>query len=275
MNSNQKILFTDMDGTLLDDQKNISPAVHQALCDLVERGHLLVLSSGRPIGSIIETRDRLQLPHKGSYIIAYNGSLTYSCDLSAPVFEHTVSLEDLRIIMEEAHKLNIHCQTYENGAIIVEKEDDELAFYKKNIHIPHKVVGDITAYMTVRPYKLLATHLSDKSQLETLKERVLSRTSAEILPTFSNDNYLEFYTKDSGKGTAVLELCRHLGIPVANSAAIGDEFNDLSMIQAAGLGCAMANARDEIKKAATFITTRDNNHDGILDLIEHFFTLPQ
>ncbi|MBQ0042934.1 MAG: HAD family phosphatase [Lachnospiraceae bacterium] len=271
MTTSRKILFTDMDGTLLDDKKEISDSVRKAIKKLVDDGHYLVLSSGRPIGSILETRQRLGLDVAGSFIIGFNGSLTYSCDTNSPVFEHTVPLKDLRIVMEEAHRLGIHCQTYEHGDIIVEAENEELAFYKKNIHIPHRVVGDIISYMTIPPYKLLATHLSDRSKLEQLSENVLARTDGDILPTFSNDNYLEFYSKDSGKGTALRELSAYLNVPIENCAAIGDEFNDISMIEAAGLGCAMANGRDEVKKAAAFITTRDNNHDGILDLIDYFF----
>ena len=263
----QKILFTDLDGTLLNDEKRISERVKNALFEFHQKGHILVLTSGRPLSSILEVRDALGISFPNSYIISYNGSLTYHCDSQSPVREHTIGISDMQTIMREAHRLDIHCHTYENDCIISEHETPELAYYRQHIHLPFRLVSDIPSALAKAPYKLIAIHLTDHARLERLQAQVLSLTQGRITAVFSNDRYLEFYPADSGKGNAVLDLCQYLHIPVENSAAIGDENNDISMIEAAGLGCAMANAKDCVKAVADFVTKQDNNHDGIEELL--------
>ncbi len=267
----QKILFTDLDGTLLRDDKTISERVKDALYDMNKRGHVLVFTTGRPLKSVLEVRETLGLCFPDSYIIAYNGSLIYHCDTETPVMEHTIALQDVAAIMNEARALGIHCHTYENDCIIFEQDTPELTYYRQNIHLPSKFVADIPSALTRAPYKLIAIQLQDHALLEALKEHVLSKLSGRITAVFSNDRYLEFYPVSSGKGNAVTQLCALLHIPIQNSAAIGDESNDISMLKAAGLGCAMANAKPAVKEAADFITTFDNNHDGICDLLSFFF----
>ena len=73
--------------------------------------------------------------------------------------------------------------------------------------------------------------------------------------------------KESGKGSAVKRLAEHLGIPIANTYAAGDEKNDISMIEAAGCGIAMLNASEEVKAYADVVTKYDNDHDGLAELI--------
>ena len=84
---------------------------------------------------------------------------------------------------------------------------------------------------------------------------------------YSNANYLELFSKEAGKGAALLRLCEHLNIPRENSMAAGDAENDISMIEAAGLGIAMLNADEEVKKAADVVTGADNNHDGLVPFL--------
>ena len=92
----------------------------------------------------------------------------------------------------------------------------------------------------------------------------------EITAQFSNDQYLEFYNHEAGKGNAILAVCRHFNIPVGNSIAAGDAPNDISMLQAAGIGVAMANAGPGVKEAADFVTSLDNEHNGLTEAIEKF-----
>jgi hydroxymethylpyrimidine pyrophosphatase-like HAD family hydrolase len=73
------------------------------------------------------------------------------------------------------------------------------------------------------------------------------------------------------KGEAVRMLCQMMGVDIADAVSVGDAANDLTMIEAAGIGVAMANATDEVKAIADYITSRDNNHDGIAEVVERFF----
>lgn len=267
----RKILFTDLDGTLLNDKKQISERTKKALYALNERGHILVFTTGRPLGSVLEARAALGLCFPDSYIIAYNGSLIWRCDSNTPVIEHTLRMDDVRAILAETHALDIHCHTYENDTILFERDRTELSYYRTHIHLPSRLVPDIASALQKEPYKLISIHLEDHALLEQLKARVLAKLSARITAVFSNEYYLEFYPVEAGKGNAVKALCETLGIPLSDAAAIGDEANDISMIDAAGLGCAVANAKPSVKEHADYITAHDNNHDGICDLLAYFF----
>lgn len=268
----RKILFTDLDGTLLNDKKQISERTKKALYALNERGHILVFTTGRPLSSVLEVRTALDLCFPDSYIIAYNGSLIWHCDSNTPVIEHVIHMDDVRSILAETRALGVHCHTYENDTIIFERERTELSYYRTHIHLPARIVSDIPSALQKEPYKLISIHLKDHALLEELQSRVLAKLSERITAVFSNEYYLEFYPIASGKGNAVKSLCDQLRIPISDAAAIGDESNDISMLDAAGFGCAMANATPLVKEHADFITTHDNNHDGICDLLEYFFS---
>ncbi len=265
-----KILFTDLDGTLLNDQKEISERTKKALYAFHEKGHLLVFTTGRPLKSVLEVRETLGLLFPNCYIIAYNGGLIWHCDTNAPVIEHTIPRADVCAILEETRALRIHCHTYENDVILFERQCEELAFYKRHIHLPARRVPDLTAALKKDPYKLIAIRLDDQAPLKELQARVLARLSGRIQAVFSNAHYLEFYPVTSGKGNAVAGLSAYLGIPLSDTAAIGDEANDISMLEAAGAGWAMCNANACVKAHADFVTAHDNNHDGICELLERF-----
>ena len=265
------ILFTDMDGTLLDRSKNISDRVRNALSGFVSRGNLLVMSTGRPLTSVLETTERIRIRELVSYIVAYNGSLTYSLKSESPIAEHKVSLTDAAVIIDECHKRDIHIQSYLNETILAEAKDEQLIMYKKSIHMPHRIVGDLHNALTDAPYKLLAITPTRKDALLEIQEVVSTKTEGRIAPTFSNDFLLEFYTSDSGKGAGILDLCSYLKLPTANTYAIGDECNDISMFEVAGCSFAMKGSRPEVIQAANYVTDHSNDEDGILDLINRFY----
>ena len=98
-----------------------------------------------------------------------------------------------------------------------------------------------------------------------------ARFAGKVDTFFSNPTYLEVVPKGMNKGEAVKMLCRMLNVPIENAVSVGDAANDLSMIQMAGTSVAMANGTDEVKAVADYITQRDNNHDGIAEVVEKFF----
>lgn len=113
--------------------------------------------------------------------------------------------------------------------------------------------------------------MNDKLLLNKLQNTVLEVSNSMITPVFSNDRYLEFFSKSSGKGNAARFLMDFLKVPIAHTAGIGDADNDISMLQAVGYPVAMCNGSKEVKKNASYITLEDNNHNGIIELIKNFF----
>lgn len=269
-NASTKILFTDMDGTLLLNDSTVSGEMKAALDRLIHNGHKLVLTSGRPLDSILEVMQAADLFYPGTLVIANNGSLVYDCTARAPLMEKTVPFPVAAGILREAKELGVHIQTYTDHEIVCEKEDEEVIYYRRRIHLPLITAPDILSVLERAPYKLHTIHLTDKTKLLQLKERVEEKYGTEITAQFSNDQYLEFYNHEAGKGNAILAVCRFFHVPAENSIAAGDAPNDISMLQAAGIGVAMANAEESVKEAADFVTALDNEHNGLTEAIAKF-----
>ena len=117
------------------------------------------------------------------------------------------------------------------------------------------------------PAKLIAIDLNDHSKLEKLKIEIEKKYGNKLTVLFSTNYYLDIFNINSGKGNAVIKLCNILNIPVKNSLAAGDQENDISMIKAAGIGIAMINGVDEVKRVANAITKKDNDNDGLVEFI--------
>lgn len=278
----KKILFTDLDGTLLNDDKTISESLRSDIIDMIKRGASFVLASGRPLESILEVLETLNIKEEvrrlqqadelhcgGIYATAYNGAMLYDCMNEKVMAEYCIRLETAQRLFEMAKEQGIHIHTYSDDTHIISCADDkELEYYMRYVHLPYIVVEGLTGTLSHAPYKLVAIDLDGRERLEMLREKIeASELGEEVTCAFSNDNYLEFYHKAAGKGNALVKLCRQLNILEGNAAAAGDEENDISMLEAAGLGAAMANANPRLKEYARYVTENDNNHDGIHEVI--------
>lgn len=260
-----KILFTDLDGTLLNDEKEISPALKQGLDAMLANGHYLVLTSGRPLNSVLEVRNQLALTHPHVFVIAFNGALVYDCSHQQILKQESISFSDTRYLLDKAKEYGLHCHTYSDTHILSERDTKELSYYRTHIHLPAMIVNDITKVLTTPPYKLIAIHLHDKQKLLAFQSAITADTKERITSLFSSDNYLEIFSKHAGKGNAVSFLCDYLQIPLADSIAAGDAENDKSMLDAAGIAVAMANGSTSLKATADYVTKNSNNHDGLLE----------
>lgn len=265
-----KLLFTDLDGTLLKDDKTISPALKASLLSMLAQGHRLILSSGRPYNSMLEIKEGLNLPDKGVMINAYNGGFLIDCLNEEILIEQRLLVSDISKIMSLAYAHGLHCQTYTDTHIVVERKTKEIEQYCKHIHLPIIFTDCAQALFKKGPFKMMAISYTSKGSLIALGRDISMATNGRLTTLFSNDNYLEILPATSGKGKGVEFLCHHLGLSLEDTVAVGDAQNDASMILTAGIGIAMANSSDELKKIANYCTTDDNNHDGLIEVIEKF-----
>ncbi|MDL2302010.1 Cof-type HAD-IIB family hydrolase [Lachnospiraceae bacterium OttesenSCG-928-D06] len=270
-NFRRKLLFTDMDGTLLNDACEISPKMKSAIDKLVENGHYLILSSGRPLPSILEVREKLQLLYNNMLIISNNGALVYDPGKEVALLEHRISSSDIRFITEKAKEHGLHIQGYTKDSIVCNQLDEEVAFYTKRIHLPVICTHDISTMLPHGSYKLQVIHLTDRSKLEAFRDELLSLVGEQFQFIFSNDQYLEVLPIQAGKGQAITFVRDYLHVLPVNTYAAGDAENDLSMLEAAHMGIAMKNASDFVKTKADMITQNTNNEDGLLEIINRFF----
>lgn len=263
-----KILFTDLDGTLLNNNSQISEKTQEFIQNFITAGNRLVLSSGRPLDSILEVKEQAELNYPGIFVIASNGALIYDCDHKKSICELRMPYSYVSYLQAQADALHLHIQTYNDDAIITATEDEEIKFYRRKIHQPLLLARDYTTALTKEPFKMLAIHLTDHSRLTAFCDCIADWAEDKIQYIFSNERYLELFVKEAGKGNAVRFVCDYFGVPLTDSYAAGDADNDISMIEAAGCGIAMANAAPSVKKAADVITPLDNDNDGLADYLQ-------
>lgn len=267
----KNLLFTDMDGTLLLSDSTVSPAMHEALDRMTAVGHHLILSSGRPLPSILEVRHEQGLEYPHTLILSNNGAFVYDCDSDAPILEYRISHEDVKALVEAAEEMGLHIHGYTARAIVCHEMNDEMRFYTRRIHMPLTYTGDLAAAMPNGTYKLQMISLTDHARLEAFRDRYLDRFDGRIQMIFSNENYLEILPIEAGKGKALRFIADYLHAPLSHTFAAGDAENDISMIAAAGTGIAMANAQLAVKTAADLVTARTNDEDGLLEILEQYF----
>lgn len=272
----KRMLFMDLDGTLLDDHAQITPGNRQALNRALEWGHGVVITTGRPLKSAMDQARKLRLDKPGCYLIAYNGALIYDWERQEQIFARTLPIPTVLEIFDYVNARGFHLQTYDTWNVLVEPHCDDAIVrkYCSRIVMDFKVIGDVHTDLREEPVKVLIIEPERLEEICRLQKDIEERFAGKVDTFFSNPTYLEVVPGGMSKGEAVKRLCGLLGIPIENAVAVGDAANDLSMIAAAGTGVAMANATEEVKAIANYVTTCDNNHDGIAEVVERFFPGP-
>ena len=267
----RKMLFTDLDATLLSSDKSVSPGNLAAIGEMTAKGHFFVLASGRPLYSVLKIAARYGWDTPGYYISSYNGGLIYDCGAKKDILVHGVSLEDVRFLLTKAHNAGLHAHTYDRGHVVSLYDTPELDRYTKGIAMPKLIVDDLERHFgTKLPIKAIVISYEGKERLKAFQESIRDYTDARLSHTFSSPILLEYASLSSSKGKSLLSLADHLDIPLKDTIACGDEENDRSMIEAAGIGVVMKNGVDEVKDCADYITEADNDHDGIAEVIRRF-----
>lgn len=260
-----KLLFTDLDGTLLNNASQVSPETRAFLDDFLAAGNKLILSSGRPTDSVLEVKDNAGLDQPGILLSCYNGAQIYDCDSRTTILAKRLPLSYVSYLQKQADKHQLHIQTYQENAVVSPADDEEIRFYRTKIHVPLVVSPTLTDALTDGPYKMLAADLHDHARLEAFRLAISHWAKDKIRTIYSNDKYLELFRWDAGKGNALRFVCEHFGVSRSDAYAAGDAENDISMLQAAGTGIAMRNAPDQVKQAADVITQYDNDRDGLAE----------
>lgn len=266
-----KLLFTDLDDTLLNNNSQVSPETRAFLDEFLDAGNRLVLSSGRPLLSVLEVKELAGLNQSGIFLSCSNGSLVYDCDSQRTIMKKGLSLPYVSYLQKQAEALSLHIQTYrennKNAAVISPADDEEIRFYRRRVHLPLIVSKNLCDALTEEPCKMLAISLHNFEKLETFRKNIADWAENKIRTIYSNDRYLELFDWNAGKGSSLLFLCDYLGIPVSDTYAAGDADNDISMLETAGCGIAMKNATDKVKAHADVVTDLDNEQNGLADMM--------
>lgn len=265
----RKILFTDLDDTLLDDNKEICRENREKIAQMLEQGHYFVITTGRPTATGKIVVKELGLTRPGGYMASFNGAVIYDCAAQRVLVQRTIPLHVAKEIIDEAHKAGIYIHTYQRDIILTEEHSPELDFYISQVKMEYQLVPDIYSRLYNEPNKLIMIDIDGSDRLLNFQkkhEKILSQCNV----FFSRDEFLEICPKGIDKGSAVKYITQFLGVPPENTVAAGDERNDISMIQAAHVGVSVANGHPDIKGVADYVTHCDSAHGAIAEVIDKF-----
>lgn len=268
----QKMIFLDLDGTLLNDQKELPERNKEAIKKALAVGHKVFLCTGRPLSSARKQIPLLGLDQKGCYAITYNGGLIWDSYEEKVIYKKTISRETVACIFQKAQEHGMYAQTYTDTLVLCQKDCQESRDYSRLTKIDRTITKDIFQELgQEEPCKALCIAPGyDREKLEAFRKVLEESLKGKADLMFSCYEYLEIVPLQISKGNAIRFMSEYLKIPMEDTIAVGDAENDISMIQAAGLGAVMKNASEEIKKYGDYITKDDNNAGGVGEVIEKF-----
>ncbi|MCG8500240.1 MAG: Cof-type HAD-IIB family hydrolase [Firmicutes bacterium] len=260
-----KLLAIDLDDTLLRHDLTISQRNIKAIQRAVDKGVKVTLASGRATLSVAHYLDvvGLDLP-----VVTYQGARVVDTRNGQVMYKKELACSQAMPIIELAEKMNIHCNIFVDDIIYVEKMTKWAEAYRSlSKTMPMKAIGKLSAFLDGPTTKIIL--IDEHERLKAIKPQAEALCGEEMNVFFSKPFYLEFTNKYGTKGAAVKFLGEHLGIKQEEIMAIGDTYNDISMIEYAGLGVCMSNGPDEVKQLADYVAL-SNEEDGVAHTIEKF-----
>ena len=264
-----RVLALDLDGTLTNDEKIVTPRTRAALDAAAAQGVTIVLASGRPTAGIQPLAEELGLDKKGGCILSYNGGKIVDCRTGETLVEKTLDPALVPELCAFAAAQDIAILTYNREGIVCERDKDEWAnkecFTTK---LPMIHVDDLASYVNYPVCKMLITLDPARRDAVCAAGQQQFAGRADLYP--SSPFFIEAVPQGVAKDGSLAELLRRMGLTRENLMACGDGLNDRSMIAYAGVGVAMQNAEQPVKDCADYVTTADNNHDGVAEAVEKF-----
>lgn len=266
---NYQILVLDLDGTLTNSNKEITENTRKALIEIQENGKKVVLASGRPINGITPLAQTLELEKFGGYILSFNGARITQCSTGNIVYNKTLPPEVIKPIYDIIKDIDgLDIMSYKDDALLsgiaVNEYSKKESFINKMDIIP---TDDFVGQLTHPVNKLLIP--GEPAILEELMPKLQEKFHTLLNIYRSEPFFLEIMPQNIDKAYSLQKLLGSIGLTSDSMICCGDGFNDLSMIEYAGLGVAMANAQPIVKESADFITL-SNDENGIVHVINTF-----
>ncbi|MCZ8515556.1 Cof-type HAD-IIB family hydrolase [Paenibacillus filicis] len=259
-----KMLAIDIDDTLINDEKQITPGTAQALADALAHGVIVTLATGRMYASARQLASQLKL---NVPLITYQGALVKNALDGRVLYERTVPQSAARKLFEYCERYGLHLQTYLDDVLYVKESNEKAKDYAALSNIPFTVYPAFHELADKAPTKLLI--IDEPAKLDDIALELRELLGQEVHITKSKPHFLEIMHREGTKGHALSHLADHFGVELSQVIAIGDSWNDREMLEVAGLGVAMDNAVPALKEIADYVT-RSNNEDGIQHVVEKF-----
>ena len=265
-----EMIVLDLDGTLTNRDKIITPWTKADLIEAMERGKKVVLASGRPTYGVMPLARELRLADYGGYILSYNGGVIMDCRTEEMVFARMLPKGSNHRIMELAVQNRVDFLTYDGEVILTSNEENPYAKIESSINhlrLHQLEIDEFFAKVDFPVPKFL--FVDDGDYLASVEPKVKAALGRDFSVYRSEPYFLEILPQGVDKAQSLERLLEVTGLKREQMIACGDGYNDLTMIRFAGLGVAMENAVLPVRKAADYITA-SNNEDGVGLVVEKF-----
>ncbi|MGL5820833.1 MAG: sugar-phosphatase [Sarcina sp.] len=266
-----KLIALDMDGTVLNSNKEISKRTQDALREARKRGVYVVLASGRPLEGLLKSLDLLELVTDDDYVLSYNGCLVQNTKTKEVISNLTLCGQDLLDLYEHSKNVGVNIHSFSPEKGLITPKHSKYTQVEADIN---DIEVNVIEHSTIHPEEtIVKVMMIDEPEI---LDAGMSKLPKELWDKYSvaksTPFFLEFFNKESNKGLALSRLAKHLGIKQEEIIAVGDAMNDFPMIEYAGLSVAMGNAVPEIKEISQHITDTNDN-DGVAKVVEQFILI--
>ena len=261
-----KLIAMDLDGTLNNDEKKITPRTREALMAAQSAGIRLALASARPSPGLRKERDVLCMRENGGVLMAYNGGRIVDAATDRVLFETCMPLEAAQEVLRALEKLPV-TPILDDGRqfYVTDRNGYKVDYECRNNNMSCVEVENLADFLQFAPVKILMS--VDPAAIPGVQALIAQLLPADLAVVQTAAFYLEVIPRAIDKGRGLVQICRALGLRPAEVIAFGDAENDIPMLRTAGVGVAMGNADAAVKAAADRVT-RSNNEDGIAAALE-------
>ncbi len=267
----KKVIFTDLDETLLINH-HVPNENQEAIRKAREKGVKVIPCTGRAFGMIKEITQEMGIDGvEGEYAICFNGGLIMDLSNDSILHYQPMSFDLVKPVFENgiAHGLCILIFALDKVFIFnpIESEIKRKIAQKADFEVLE--VGDFAGLEQLELSKILYVD-EDKQQLDLAINDLGKDVISNVEISYSSNRYGEFNPAGVNKGWAIHYLCERLGVAIEDTIGVGDNYNDIKMIEATGLGVYMANAPHELAIKGDYVTTRRYDEGGFVEVVEKF-----
>lgn len=265
-----QLIALDMDGTLLNDQKELAPRQIEAIHKAVDAGVKIVLCTGRPLIGVKPFIQQLGFDQEEEYIIVNNGCSTHSTKDWSLLDWEELKPEDIIYLASFLEGSSMQLSLFDQDHYyILEEKANEFARADANLVYTEPVTISLEEASSGKQPIFEAMFIGSKEDTDRFEARHNSLLSQTFSTVRSQDVLLEILPEGASKASGLKKLAEKLNIQPDHIMAMGDANNDLEMLEFAGLAVAMGNANEAVKAIADDVTT-SNNHDGVAKAIEKY-----
>ena len=259
-----KLIASDLDGTLLNGESELTPRTKAALLKAVEAGALFVVATGRAVRGV---ESLCELFDKDMPFIVFNGASAIMCKSRRTLFNKFLDIAPAKEAYELGMGLGIPMAVWTDKRLWVSGSHEATEAYRNLYGMDRLIITDLGRLSGENIYKVI--WVGSAEDIRRYQSEMNERFAGKMNCHSSMPQYLEFVCPKAGKGSALEDIGRLFGIDRSEMIAVGDGYNDISMLEYAGLGVAVENAPDDVK-AASDLVTLSNSADGVAAVIEEY-----